>query len=368
MQRASDIPSTLRRGAASPTTTTAISTNGTPNQCAINARVRRARPRRPGGHPRPHAAGARRLHDLDDRAPARERVGVPGRRRSPRPSSTGSCAAAPAATLDLVAARRPRTARASRRSRRQRRPVQGHRRAVRWRVADATRATRPTRCTSSTSGDVTTLWCADFEAGAADWTHGATPANRDEWEAGAPMGIGGDPEGRARRHERVRHRPLATTACIARAPMTWAESPEIDLQGNTAVRLQYCRWLGVEDGFYDSARDHAPTATKVWSNFASAADPMSGDMNHVDKEWRFQDVDLSAQAASGKVKLRSSSTATRACQLRRLDPRRRVRRDRGPPGRDLRQRDGRPGRARATTATPPTAMAARRRASTRRQR
>jgi cysteine-rich repeat protein len=85
--------------------------------------------------------------------------------------------------------------------------------------------------------------------------------------------------------------------------MTAAESPEIDLGGKTAVRLQYYRWLGVEDGFYDKARV-VVNGTPVWSNFASATDPMAGGVNHVDKEWRFVDHDLTAQAASGTLKLR----------------------------------------------------------------
>jgi MYXO-CTERM domain-containing protein len=84
--------------------------------------------------------------------------------------------------------------------------------------------------------------------------------------------------------------------------MTWAESPEIDLQGNTNVRLQYQRWLGVEDGAFDNARIMV-NGVKMWTNFASPAQTMQG-IDHVDKEWRFQDVDLTAQAASGKVKLR----------------------------------------------------------------
>ena len=150
-------------------------------------------------------------------------------------------------------------------------------------------------------GPVTKLWCADFESGAADWTHGANPTNRDEWEVGAPQGIGGDPS-KAHGGNNVFGIDLSTDGQYRRSTMLWAESPEIDLQGKTNVRLQYYRWLGVEDGFYDNARIMA-NGTKVWSNFASPMDTMNG-KNHLDKEWRFQDVDLSAQSATGKVKIR----------------------------------------------------------------
>ncbi|CAN5748032.1 hypothetical protein BH11MYX3_BH11MYX3_24780 [soil metagenome] len=150
-------------------------------------------------------------------------------------------------------------------------------------------------------GEVTKLWCADFEAGASDWTHGALPANRDEWEVGAPQGLGGDPH-KAHGGTNVFGIDLSIDGQYRRSAMMWAESPEVDLQGNTNVRLQYYRWLGVEDGFFDNARIMA-NGTKMWSNFASPTETMNG-KDHLDKEWRFQDVDLSSQAATGKVKLR----------------------------------------------------------------
>jgi cysteine-rich repeat protein len=155
-------------------------------------------------------------------------------------------------------------------------------------------------------GAVQKLWCADFEAGAADWTHGASPANNDEWAAGAPMGKGGDPT-TAHGGAGVFGIDLASDGHYQPDTTQWAESPEIDLQGNTKVRLQYYRWLGVEDGAYDKARILA-NGKELWTNLASPGQPMSG-VEHLDKEWRFQDVDLGAQAATGKVKLRFELTS-----------------------------------------------------------
>ncbi len=150
-------------------------------------------------------------------------------------------------------------------------------------------------------GDVEKLWCADFENGANDWTHGATPANRDEWMAGPPMGLGGDPKA-AHGGANVFGIDLATDGQYRRNAQTWAESPEIDLQGKTNVRLQYYRWLGVEDGYFDNAKVLV-NGTPMWTNFASASEPMKG-VDHVDREWRFQDIDLATPSATGKVKLR----------------------------------------------------------------
>lgn len=154
-------------------------------------------------------------------------------------------------------------------------------------------------------GAVTKLWCADFEAGAADWTHGATPAANDEWQVGAPKGVGGDPK-TAHGGTNAFGIDLGLggdgDGLYAAQTKQWAETPEIDLQGHTTVRLQYWRWLGSEDGAYDQSTI-AANGTQVWRNFTSPGMPMN-EINHVDKEWRFQDVDLSAQTATGKLKLR----------------------------------------------------------------
>jgi hypothetical protein len=155
------------------------------------------------------------------------------------------------------------------------------------------------------AGNVETLWCADFEGGLGDWTVGASNANRLEFEVGAPMGIGGDPL-TAHGGTNVLGIDLGSDDGLYRSRTTqWAESPPIDLQGHTNVRLQYYRWLNVEDGLYDTATISANDQV-VWSNYASTSE--NGDStNHTDKEWVFQDVDLSAQATSstdGTVKLK----------------------------------------------------------------
>lgn len=150
-------------------------------------------------------------------------------------------------------------------------------------------------------GEVEPLWCADFETGGDEWLHGATPTNRDEWEVGAPLGLGGDPK-TAHSGANVLGIDLSTDGVYRRSALMWAESPEIDLQGNTNVRIQYYRWLGVEDGFFDNASVSA-NGTKVWSSLASASEP-TVPKNHVDKEWRFHDIDVSQHVANGKLKIR----------------------------------------------------------------
>jgi cysteine-rich repeat protein len=151
-------------------------------------------------------------------------------------------------------------------------------------------------------GYVETLWCSDFETGAADWTHGATPTASDEWEAGEPLGLGGDPK-TAFGGANVFGTDLSNDGAYTKQSSSFAESSEIDLQGHADARLQYRRWLGVEDGFYDSAKILI-NGQEVWTNFASASEPQQSGVNHLDKEWRFQDIELAQFAQDGKVKLR----------------------------------------------------------------
>src|SRR3569623_338424 len=153
-------------------------------------------------------------------------------------------------------------------------------------------------------GAVTPLWCADFESGIGDWTHGTTTtrAGFDEWEAGAPQGIGGDPK-TAHGGTNVLGQDLGSDdGLYTDASDSWAISPMLDLKGTTHVRLQNYRWLNVEDGAYDQATIFANGASD-WTNFASPGQPMS-EINHTDKEWRFHDIDLSAQAGSGAIQLK----------------------------------------------------------------
>ncbi len=165
-------------------------------------------------------------------------------------------------------------------------------------------------------GPVTKIWCEDFESGLGSWTHGATStrAGFDEWTVGAPMGIGGDPK-TAHGGTNVLGQDLgADDGLYTDSSDSYAVSPMIDLMGNTNVRLQYYRWLNVEDGAYDKATIFANGAP-VWTNFASPGMPTSGEVNHTDKEWRFQDVDLSAQAGSGAIQLKFEVKADQGLAL-----------------------------------------------------
>jgi len=300
MQRAADIPTSYAEALVADDDDGDL-TNGTPNQCAIDS-----------------AFGPHGLADPATSAgisfPTREGFTIS---LTAAPPSTASDCPAPSVTsvvvnwkvrggtgqqLDLVANGTTYSAAI---------PTQSAGTVVEYRVtvtlSDGNKLSYPNNPGDPLYqfyvGDTTPIWCADFENGAADWTHGASPSTRDEWEAGTPLGLGGDPKA-AHGGTGVLGIDLTNDGVYRNRVTSWAESPEIDLAGNTSgVRLQYYRWLGSEDGFFDPARVMV-NGTKVWQSFTSAVDPSGAGVNSIDKEWRFQDIDLEDQAASGKVKLR----------------------------------------------------------------
>ena len=121
--------------------------------------------------------------------------------------------------------------------------------------------------------------------------------------------------------------PHATTAIT---------TPAFDATLYDQVRLQYWRWLSVEDGRYDHAEIQVG-GTAPWSNAKSAA----GTLNHLDKEWRFHDVDLTPMASAQTTV--TWSLASDPSGVRRMEPRRHLRR-RHRQARAVRRRHPRRGR------------------------
>ncbi len=89
-------------------------------------------------------------------------------------------------------------------------------------------------------------------------------------------------------------------------------SPLIDVSGHEQVRLQYRRWLTVEDGDFDQA-EILSGDTQLWTNLASGG----RGLDHVDREWRFHDVDLTSAAAQngGQIQLTYRLTSDGGVQL-----------------------------------------------------
>jgi MYXO-CTERM domain-containing protein len=143
-------------------------------------------------------------------------------------------------------------------------------------------------------GDVEPLYCFSNDPGLSAWNF---EGQGDDWTAGGPLmadandpGAPFDNDGTHISQE-GEYSPGANTV----ARMT------VQTQGYPEVRLQYQRWLTVEDGFFDRASIYA-NGTRVWGNFASETDE-TATFHHTDREWRFHDVDLSQEVVDDVVEL-----------------------------------------------------------------
>src|SRR6185503_15639368 len=80
--------------------------------------------------------------------------------------------------------------------------------------------------------------------------------------------------------------------------------PAVHVSSYAVVHLQYWRWLTVEDGAFDQAQILA-NGQSVWSNVATP----SGVTDHIDREWRFQDLDVSQLVDNGSMQIAWSLTS-----------------------------------------------------------
>jgi len=161
-------------------------------------------------------------------------------------------------------------------------------------------------------GPLDEIFCDDFEDDDGGWTHqliyGVQREGADDWMWGTPKGSGGDPDGcysgnycwgndlTPEEQWNGQYQP---------DKINRATSPAFDLSEYDHVRLQFRRWLQVEDGFYDHSRIYVITGegadeveTLVWDNYASpgsGTDPHT--THHLDLEWILFDLDVTEQAA-----------------------------------------------------------------------
>ena len=143
-------------------------------------------------------------------------------------------------------------------------------------------------------GPVTPLYCTGFE-GAADlegWQAGTG------WGQGAPQGQGGDPTAAFAGAEVVGQNLAGTYKPESFGKLT---GPVIPTQDFKQVRLQYRRWLGVEDGHFDQATILV-NGLPAWRNFDSDNGD-SSNVHHHDREWRYHDIDITPAIKDGAVQV-----------------------------------------------------------------
>ncbi|NUQ77645.1 MAG: hypothetical protein HUU21_29250 [Polyangiaceae bacterium] len=162
-------------------------------------------------------------------------------------------------------------------------------------------------------GEVVPLYCNDFEAQIDGWTLSDSNGGKGDFKLGIPEGLAEDPAA-AFSGSMVLGNDITVNGLYPSDKEIYADSPLVELQGNTRVRLQFRRWLAVEDGYYDQASIYA-NGKRVWEN--QGTDESFGSLHHVDKEWRFEDIDLSSIPSTGgtNVKIRFELTSDQGFEM-----------------------------------------------------
>ncbi len=148
-------------------------------------------------------------------------------------------------------------------------------------------------------GEATEIWCSGFEgAPSSEWI-------MNGFDVGVPAGTSGDPDG-AYAGTQVAGNVLDTPGTYPVGANASLRTLPIDVSGYEHVRLQYRRWLNVEDGFFDQAQILA-NGVPVWRNFVSPSEWAT--THHRDREWRFHDVELTDEVGLGTLELAFTLTS-----------------------------------------------------------
>ncbi|MBK8252043.1 MAG: hypothetical protein IPK82_05180 [Polyangiaceae bacterium] len=148
-------------------------------------------------------------------------------------------------------------------------------------------------------GDVKPLYCTQFEDGAADWTFGELSGKTTDFQVGTPYGKGGDPAA-AYSGNNVLGTSLSELGLYRKSRQSYADSPIVDITGHSHVRVQFMRWLTVEDSLYDQS-NVLLNGQERWLNYGT--DGTESPIAHEDLEWRFQDIDATGLVTAGATSL-----------------------------------------------------------------
>lgn len=166
-------------------------------------------------------------------------------------------------------------------------------------------------------GEVVPIYCTDFETEEAPegWRNALLAGNdqpgANDWQWGAPAGMpgSGDP-GFAHSGQFVYGNDLGGEnwdGKYQRNKQNIAWAPRVEIGDFPVIRLQYRRWLTIEDGDFDKG-EILVNDQLAWANYATGG---NGDRHHLDKEWRFHDVDITPFVRDGAVEVAFRMTSDR---------------------------------------------------------
>jgi hypothetical protein len=144
-------------------------------------------------------------------------------------------------------------------------------------------------------GKTVPLYCTSFETDpfVEGWTTGTDDPNVESpWQWGAPPGTGSTDPSAAYSGSRILGMVLGGD--YGPKQSSYVNLPPIDVGQWSDVRLQFRRWLAVEDSHYDHARVTV-NGQQAWINYTQDIGDSSS-IHHIDREWAFHDVRVSGFA------------------------------------------------------------------------
>ncbi|HLL24182.1 MAG TPA: hypothetical protein VK427_18750, partial [Kofleriaceae bacterium] len=158
------------------------------------------------------------------------------------------------------------------------------------------------------SGTTIPLYCTSFDSD--PFAEGWTTSDEAPWSWGAPAGGATDPRAPFTGANILAMNLRGDYTADARSSV---QLPEIDVGHWSDVRLQYRRWLAVEDAHFDQARV-VVDGRRAWQNLDSNMGDSSS-RHHIDREWRFQDVLVSGYTYGTKLHIGFDLTTDQGLQL-----------------------------------------------------
>lgn len=148
----------------------------------------------------------------------------------------------------------------------------------------------PAELTLGQPGGTEVIYFNNFDgSGDEGWTH-AQVQTQDDWQRETPQGVS-DYDPQAAYSGQYcwgnDHGFSGWDGNYKNNVENYLQSPSINCSGKTGVRLQFMRWLTVEEGIYDQATIKVNNTT-IWQNQNSG--------HHLDGSWTFVDMDISAYA------------------------------------------------------------------------
>lgn len=158
-------------------------------------------------------------------------------------------------------------------------------------------------------GTATPIWCELFDSDPKWLRSGTAPA---EWQWARPNATGPESGDPAKTYDGtfIYGTNLIGPGSYGLGEVTATTTPTINTSSFQLIHLQYWRWLTVEDYQDDQAEIIAGTDT-IWKNATST----QGTLAHVDREWRFQDIDLTPYLHDDTIAVTWQLTTNGAAEL-----------------------------------------------------